>query len=100
MTRVRSDALLVTAVYPYSDSVDIFFRGRGNREANQALYAAIRRWGAVYDCFDRRRRWCGYRLVIQLPEPAMLPALDRVRQQWGGVICRLDVALDLQSEQP
>jgi hypothetical protein len=92
---IATEALAPSAIFPYCDSVDIFFHGRGQREANQALYAAIRRWGRVDSAHDRNKQWRGYRLSLQLPNRNELGELDRLIEQWEGVISRVDIALDM-----
>lgn len=98
MKRIRLNANQINPeIFPYCDSADIFFRGRGNREANQALYAAIRRWGKVRSCFDRKKQWRGYWLAAQQPDPDELAQLDRLITRWQGVISRVDIAMDMQA---
>jgi hypothetical protein len=94
MERIRLNQTQINPeIFPYADSADIFFHAQSDKPANQALYAAIRRWGKVRPCYDRNKQWRGYWLAVQLPERDELAQLDHLIAKWEGTISRVDIAM-------
>jgi hypothetical protein len=82
------------ALYAYIDTIEVFFPSVLTREQ----YLIIKRYGRVKECRDQNNRLWGYRLILNQPVRQTLPRLDRMVKKYRGVLCRLDVALDIQPE--
>jgi hypothetical protein len=86
------------------DTVELFFPARLSRATRNAIEADIQ--AAHYPLelnpqetirFERsfyNNTLQGWRLIINEPEPALLPFLDRYMKQYRAKLCRVDVALD------
>jgi hypothetical protein len=94
MLRIRLNPYHVTAVYPYLDTLEMFFPAAF---AHGEEYRREVR-GAVRNCHDRYGGWSGQRFMVQRPNPDTVLWLDYLAQKFAGIVRRFDVAYDLQAE--
>jgi hypothetical protein len=90
MLRVRLNPHRVTAIYPYIDTLELFFPAVF--AASEAYKREVRT--AVRNCYHKGR-WSGQRVMIQLPNPDTIRWLDYVAEKYDGTVRRVDVALDM-----
>jgi hypothetical protein len=83
----------------YIDTIECFFpceRYGDRRALPPGAARALARIGRVIPCTTRKGFRIGYRLAVNHPRALTLQRLERVAQRYGGILCRVDVAVDIQ----
>jgi hypothetical protein len=75
---------------PYVDTTEIWFA-----IMRPEHYREVKRLGRIEPCRTRDGRLIGFRLIKNLPSAEWLLKADRLVRRYGGVLHRLDIALDL-----
>jgi hypothetical protein len=83
------------AIWAYIDTIECFFPRERYRQAVERG-EPFERIGRIIPCKTRKGFRIGYRLAVNHPSALTLQRVERVAQRYGGILCRVDVAVDMQ----